>query len=198
MTELSAPAFTQNDIDIALRLGEALIAIARAAQPAPVPYAALLKQARALHPRDAVLGRAVPLGLGAKLQLLATFCQQHGYPNLAALAVDPVTGVPGPHAGAPVDPGALAATDWSSAQAELAAASQAWRAAVPARLKPRAERPADVTWYAWYSSHREACKGVTPEGKAEIINLVMAGLDPASALRRTLAAQASYGTPPAT
>lgn len=193
MSSPPAALFTQNDIDIALRIGEALIAIASTAHAAPVAYAALLKQARALHPRDAVLGRAVAIGLGPRLQRVAAFCLQHGYPNLAALAVDPVTNLPGPHADGPADLGALAATDWSQAQAQLVAASQAWRAAVPARLKPRGERPADVTWYAWYTSHRAECKDVTPEGKLEIINLVMAGLDPASALRRALDAQAAYG-----
>jgi hypothetical protein len=197
MTASAAPAilFTLNDIEVALRLAEALIAHAGTA--APLAYPALLAQARALHPRDAVLGRAVPTGIGPKLQLVAGFCAAHGYPNLAALAVAPGTGQPGPHAGNAVDPAAIAAADWSHALAQLADASRAWRAAVPARLKPRAERPADVAWYAWYRTHREACARVTAEGKHEIINLIMAGLDPEAALHRVLAAQSVYGTPPA-
>lgn len=197
MTASAAPAipYTLNDIDVAVRLAEALIAHARTATP--LAYPTLLAQARALYPRDAVLGRAVPLGLGPKLQLVAGFCAAHGYPNLAALAVAPGTGQPGPHGALPADPAAIAAVDWSRALAQLAAASQAWRAAVPARLKPRAERPADVAWYAWFRTHREACAHVTDEGKHEIINLVMAGLDPEAALQRVLAAQPVYGVPAA-
>jgi hypothetical protein len=64
---------------------------------------------------------------------------------------------------------------------------------VPARIKPRAERPADVTWYAWFNSHRTECVHVTPAGKQEIINLLMAGFDPETALQRVLAAQPTYG-----
>lgn len=194
MMAAAAPAvqFTLNDIDVGVRLAEALLAHVKAA-PAPIDYAALLAHARANHPRDAALGRAVPLGIGPKLLLVALFCRQHGYPNLAALAVDSVTGTPGPHAEAAADPAAFAATDWSLAPAQLAADAKGWRAAVPARLKPRAERPADVAWYAWFRSHRAACAQVTAEGKHEIINLVMAGLDPETALQRVLAAQAVYG-----
>jgi len=199
MTAGTAPPmqFTFTDIDVAVRLAEALVAHVATPAPAPLDYAALLAQARARHPRDAVLGRATAVGIGPKLLLVALFCQQHEYPNLAALAVHPDTGQPGPHAAGAVAPGTLAGVDWSGAGAQLAAAAKAWRAAVPARIKPRAERPADVAWYAWFCSHRADCAHVTAEGKKEIINLVMAGLDPETALRRVLAAQVAYGAPAA-
>lgn len=199
MTASAAPAipFTLNDIDVGARLVEALLAHAATKPAATIGYAALLGQARALHPRDAALGRAVVVGIGPKLTLVALFCRQHGYPNLAALAVDPDKGLEGPHADGPADTAALAATDWSAAPARLAADIKTWRASVPARLKPRAERPADVAWYAWFRTHRAECVLVTNAGKQEIINLVMAGLDPETALRRVLAAQAIYGEAPA-
>jgi hypothetical protein len=187
MTASTAPViqFTHNDIDIAVRLVDALIAHASVAPATRLSYGALLAQARAMHPRDAALGRAVPLGMGPKLALVARFCRQHGYPDLAALAGA------GPHSDAAADPAACAGIDWAAAPAQLAVASEAWRAAVPARLKPRGERPADVAWYAWFRTHRADCAQVSAEGKVEIINLVMAGLDPASALQRVLAAQAA-------
>lgn len=188
-----AVMWTFNDIDVGARLVEALVAHGQAAPVVPVGYAALLAQARAMYPRDAVLGRAVPVGIGPKLVLVAAFCQLHGYPNLAALAVDDVTGAPGPHATEPVNAHAVGQADWSAAVAQLAGDVKTWRAAVPARIKPRAERPADVAWYAWFRTHRAECAGVTAEGKIEIINLVMAGLDPEAALRRVLAAQVDYG-----
>jgi hypothetical protein len=64
---------------------------------------------------------------------------------------------------------------------------------VPARFKPRKERPADVAWYAYFCSHRAACAKVGADDKKEIINLMMAGLDPETALARVLAAQAEFG-----
>jgi hypothetical protein len=128
----------------------------------------------------------VPVGIGMKLAFVESFCKAKGYPNLAWLAVD----------GATMDPEwetereAVAAQDWTGVDAELAAYAQAARAAVPKRFKPRKERPADVAWYAFYCSHREACARVSAEDKKEIINLLMAGLDPDTALRRVLAAKA--------
>lgn len=189
MTAPASPAllFTLNDVEIAMRLVEGLVAHVKAAPAVPIGYDALLARARALHPRDVALARAVPLGIGPKLVLVARFCRQHGYPNLAALAVRSDTGGHALQAG---EASAFALADWSLAPMQLAADAQAWRAAVPARLKPRAERPADVAWYAWFRSHRADCAHLTAPGKHEIINLVMAGLDPEAALRRVLAAQA--------
>ena len=68
------------------------------------------------------------------------------------------------------------------------------RARVPARFKPRKERPADVAWYAYFCSHRSACEKLNAEDKQEIINQMMAGLDPETALGRVLAAKQEFGS----
>lgn len=197
MTGLVLPAvqFTFNDIEVGARVVEALVQQATTTQGAPIAYADLLTLARGLHPRDAVLGRAVAVGIGAKLQFAAAFCAAHDYPNLACLAVNPATMRPGPgyQGDWEAERRAVAAGDWSDAAARLEAYATTIRATVPARLKPRKERPADVAWYAYFCSHRDACKGLTQEDKNEIINLVMAGLDPENALRRVRAAQAEFG-----
>lgn len=175
-TATPAP-WTATDIDVGVRLAGALIKHAAAAG-APIAPDDLLALARVAHPRDAQLARAVALGIAPKLRFVSAFCQQHGYPDLAAL----VTGA------------GLASFDWQNAAPgmaiQLAAFAKAAHAAVPARFKPRAERPADVAWYAYFRSHRAACEAISPEGKKEIINLMMAGLDPDTALARVLAAQA--------
>lgn len=191
---LPAVQFTFNDIEVGARVVEALVRQATTEQGAPLAFADLLTLARGLHPRDAVLGRAVPVGIGAKLQFAAAFCAAHDYPNLACLAVDPATMRPGPgHQGDwEADRRAVATADWSDVPAQLDAYATKVRATVPARLKPRKERPADVAWYAWFCSHREACKWINQEDKQEIINLVMAGLDPENALRRVQAAKAGF------
>ena len=51
-------------------------------------------------------------------------------------------------------------------------------------------RPADVSWYAYFCSHRKDCEWIGQEDKQEIINLIMAGLDPETALGRVKAARA--------
>lgn len=172
---------------------------ARAQQGAPIAWADLLTLTRLLHPKDAAVDRAVPVGLGMKLRFVEDFCRANGFPNLACLAVNPATMRPrkGCEGDWEADRRAVAAFDWPGAgvEARLAAFAAEVRAAVPARFKPRKERPADVSWYAWYSAHREACKEVTGEDKNEIINLMMSGLDPENALRRVLAAKAESAGP---
>ncbi len=174
-TATPAP-WTASDIDVGVRLAGALVKHAAAAGT-PITAADLLALARTAHPRDAQLARAVVLGIAPKLRFVSAFCGQHGYPDLAGL----------------VDGDGLVSFDWHSAApavtTQLAAFAKAAHAAVPARFKPRAERPADVAWYAYFRSHRAACEAISSEGKKEIINLMMAGLDPDTALARVLAAQ---------
>ena len=183
--------FTVNDIDVGVRVFEALAHHAKPSRGAPIVYKDLLTLARSLHPKDAVLGRAVPLGIGMKLAFVDAFCAAHAYPRLSCLAVNPTTMRPGSaYSGNwDADRHAVATFDWSSAAARLPAFADAQRAAVPARLKPRKERPADVSWYAYFCSHRKDCEWIAQEDKQEIINLIMAGLDPETALKRARAAR---------
>lgn len=177
--------WTATDIDVGARLLAALMQHAGAHPDVAIAIAGadLLALARKAHPRDAALGRALPLGLAPKLQFITAFCAQYGYPDLATLVLPRV---PEP---------AVAGHDWAGSAApasvQLAAFAKAAHAAVPARFKARAEKPADIAWYAYFRSHRAACEAVSGEGKKEIINLIMAGLDPDTALARVLAAQAT-------
>lgn len=167
------------DIDVGARL-VTILAEHAATHGTVISVPDLLALARKAHPRDGLLARSVPLGIVPKLQFVTAFCAQYGYPDLVRL----VTGTP------PVDD---AVPNWSinadAIPASLAAFAAAAHAAVPKRFKPRAERPADVAWYAFFRSHRPACAAVSASGKQEIINLIMAGLDPEAALVRVLSAQ---------
>jgi len=186
--------FTLNDIEIGLRVSEALAHHAHAMRGAPITYTDLLTLARNLHTKDSALGRAVPVGIGAKLLFVSGFCAAHGYPDLACLAVNRTTMRPSPAYQGTWDTerSAVADVDWRAAQPALDAYAIAARAAVPARLKPRKERPADVAWYAYFCSHRSACEKITQQDKQEIINQIMAGLDPDTALQRVMAAKADF------
>ena len=180
-----------NDIEVGMRVYEALARHARTGQGAPIGYKDLLTLARSLHPKDAVLGRAVPIGIGMKLRFVDAFCAAHAYPRLSCLAVgqETIQPVKAEQGDRDAERRAAAAFDWSGADAQLPAFADAQRAAVPARLKPRKERPADVSWYAYFCSHRKECEWIGQEDKQEIINLIMAGLDPETALKRVRAAR---------
>lgn len=190
--------FTFNDIEVGVRLFEALARQASSVHGMPITYGDLLTLARSLHPKDEVLGRAVPVGIGPKLQFVEAFCAQHGYPDLSCLAVNRETLRPRPgyQGDLEADRRAVAAVDWGAAGAQLKNYVETMRARVPARFKPRKERPADVAWYAYFCSHRAACDKLTSEDKQEIINQLMAGLDPETALGRVLAAKQDFGSAP--
>lgn len=192
---------TLNDIEIGARLAEALAHHVEKHGAEPIAYAELLELGRFLDPKDAAMDRAEVLGIAMKLRFVADFCKENGYPNLAALAVHPATMRPGAgYAGDwEAERAAIAAFDWPPLGSKLADYVRAARADVPVRFKPRKERPAEVSWYAYFCAHREACKDITSSDKKEVVNLVMAGLDPETALRRFLAAKAAYARdlPPA-
>lgn len=186
---------TLNDIDVGCRVAQALIHQVTSTQATPIIHKDLLRLARQLHPKDLVLDRAVPVGIGAKLQFVTVFCAAHDYPNLSCLAISPTSmRPPAIYQGDwDADRRAVADFDWSTIDAQLATYASQARALVPARLKPRKERPADVSWYAYFCSHRKQCEWIRQEDKQEIINLVMAGLDPETASKRVQAAKAEFG-----
>ena len=192
MTDAFDPTtqITLNDIAIGARLVEALLHHVKKNGAAPIGYAELLELGRFLDPKDAEMGRAEVLGMAMKLRFVSEFCMANGYPDLASLAAHPPPGADGDR---DAERRAVAAFDWTAAPAQLAAYVKAAKARVPARLKPRKERPAEVSWYAYFSAHREACKNITSSDKKEVVNLMMAGLDPETALRRFLAAKAEFG-----
>jgi hypothetical protein len=198
--ETNAPVrpFTLNDIEVGSRLYEALVHHARATQGAPIIYGDLLALARSLHPDDEVLRRAVPVGIGMKLLFVEAFCKANGYPNLACLAVNRATQRPGPgYTGDwEADKRAVAAFDWSTADARLAAYASATRAAIPAPPVRRTEREARDTLFAHFRLHRTDYSTVTLTDKEEIVNLLREGLDEDSALRQVLDAKSEFGEEP--
>ncbi|MCC2962699.1 hypothetical protein LK540_19905 [Massilia sp. IC2-278] len=182
--------YTLNDIHVGTRLYTALVAHARSTGGAPVYYSDILAQAKALAPDDAELQRAVPIGIGMKLLFVENFCSANGYPNLACLAVSRGTGRPseGYKGDWEADRRAVAAFDWSTAQAKLDAyVYDAKLVAAPKRRRSLQDAK-DLRW-AHYSANRAAYAGLSEEEKEEILNLLIEGFDPELALRRVIAAR---------
>ena len=65
--------FAFNDIEVGARLVEALTRQAASLRGMPITYGDLHTLARSLHPKDDVLGRAVQVGIGPKLQFVEAF-----------------------------------------------------------------------------------------------------------------------------
>lgn len=197
MTDLSnlTRSFTSNDIDVGSRLYEALVLHASQHHGAPVFYGDLLALARSLHPEDAVLARAVPVGIGPKLLFVEAFCVANGYPNLACLAVNRSRGVPGGgYTGDwEADRRAVANFPWSTVDARLAAYAIETRAAVPVPPTRRTEKEARDLLFQHFRADRSAYAGITPLEKEEIVNLLMEGRDPDASLQQVLAAKGEFG-----
>jgi len=189
MSDSSKPSiqWTITDIDVGARLVEALVQHVTANGPVPISYADVLERGRIMYPHDGVLGRAVPVGIRPKLGFVSAFCAAGGFPDLSSLVVKEASGTE-----SVAERSSISGADWSAALAQLDAYAAQARAALPRNLKPRKERPAEVAWYAYFCSHREACAKVASEDKKEIVNMLMSGLDPDTALRRFLAAKAEF------
>jgi len=190
MSNSSKPSvqLTATDIDVGVRLVEALVRHVEADGPVAIGFADLLERGRLMYPHDATLARAVPVGIRPKLQFVEGYCNAHAFPALARLVVKDAAG-----AELAIERQAFARADWSAVLAGLEAYAEQARAALPRNLKPRKERPAEVAWYAYFCSHREACAKLSSADKHEIVNMLMAGLDPDTALKRFQAAQAEFG-----
>lgn len=183
--------FTLNDIHVGTRLYTALVTHAHATQGAPVSYSDILQQARELDLEDAELQRAVPIGIGMKLLFVQHFCDLHGYPNLACLAVSKGRGRPseGYKGDWEADKRAVAQFDWSTAQARLDAyVVEARRAVTP--KKRRTGDEALKLRYEHYTNNRQAYGTLNEDEKQEILTLLMAGVDADPAFQRVVAARA--------
>lgn len=169
--------FTINDIHVGSKLYEVLVQHAKASPGAPVRYGDLLKGCRELYPDDAVVKRAVPIGIGMKLLFVQSFCDKHDYPNLACLAVN--------QSGKPGDayPGnwesdmlAVANFDWSNVPAQLAVyvAEATVCASPPCKVS---EDDARNAVYRNYKLDENRYKSFEQDDREEMINLLMDGVD---------------------
>lgn len=177
--------FTLNDIHVGTRLYTALVAHAHATGGAPVFYSDILQKAKALDPDDDKLQRAVPIGIGMKLLFVEAFCVSHGYPNLACLAVNRATGMPGDRYKGDweAEKRAVAAFDWSTAQAKLDAYVRHAKLVATPRKRRSHDDALEQRW-KHYSANRQAYAGFTEEDRDEVLNLLIEGFEPDEAHRR--------------
>lgn len=149
---------TLNDIEVGSQLYPALVKHVKETKGAPIFCGDLLALARSLRPADAMLERAVPVGIGKKLLFVEAFCMANSYPNLACLAVNRVRLTPGPgYTGDwAADKHAVAAFDWSTADARLATYASATRAALSQKFAPRKKDAARELWFVYFRAYRGA------------------------------------------
>lgn len=187
--------FTINDIHVGSKLYEVLVQHAKAHPRTPIRYGDLLRECRDLHPDDAVVKRAVPIGIGMKLLFVQSFCDKHGYPNLACLAVNQ-TGKPGDaYAGNwELDMLAVADFDWSNVPAQLAIyIAEATLRAAPARRCKVSENDARKAAWENFKLDRSRYASFDENDREEMVNLLMECVEVEEAYRTVMNAKDELG-----
>lgn len=172
--------FTLNDINVGSKLYEVLVAHVVRVGGQPVYYSDLLQAARDAFPHDQEVQRAVPIGIGMKLLFVEAFCAVNGYPNLACLAVNRSSGMPGRgYTGNwEQDKEDIAVSDWSKARPALDAFVVATTKAATPRQRVDLDAAAQLV-YAHFNEHRNSLykgKNLPEHQKTEMTNRVMSGL----------------------
>lgn len=188
--------FTINDIHVGSRLYEALVQHAAASPGQAIRYGDLLAACRRAHPADAIVQRAVPIGIGMKLLFVQAFCDKHGYPNLACLAVNasgrPGESYPGNWEQDMLD---VAAFDWSQAPANLAiyVAEATVKATPPVRCRLREPEVREAI-FEDYKADRGRYASFDHDDREEMVNLMMECVPLAQAYQAVMDAKAEQGT----
>jgi len=167
--------FTINDIHVGSRLYEVLVQHAVASPGTAIRYGELLAACRIRFPDDAIVQRAVPIGIGMKLLFVQAFCDKHGYPNLACLAVN--------HSGKPgaaypgnwkLDMLAVAAFDWSQAPANLAVyVAEATIRATPVAVCRAKEADVRQVLFDDFRADRSRYASFNHDDREEMVNLLL-------------------------
>lgn len=189
--------FTINDIHVGARLYEALVKHAANHPGKPIRYGALLAACRDAHPGDAIMLRAVPIGIGMKLLFVMAFCERHGYPNLACLAVNE-SGKPGPayKGNWKQDMLDVAAFDWSQAPANLAiyVAEATVLATPPVKCKAKEPEVREAIFQD-FRANRGRYASFVHDDREEMVNLMMECVPLAQAYQAVMDARAEQGGP---
>jgi hypothetical protein len=193
--KLATRPFTINDIHVGSKLYEVLVQHAKAYPGTPIRYGDLLRECRRLYPDDAVVKRAVPIGIGMKLLFVQSFCDKHGYPNLACLAVNQ-SGKPG--AAYPgnweLDMLAVANFDWSNAPAQLAIyVAEATVRAAPARKCKVSEDDARQAVWEDFKLDKSRYASFDESDREEMVNLLMECVEVEEAYRTVMDAKEELG-----
>lgn len=191
----ATPAFTLNAIHVGSRLYEILVQHAATKPGTAIRYGDLLAAARKRFSEDAIVQRAVPIGIGMKLLFVQAFCDKHGYPNLACLAVnqsgEPGRSYPGNWK---LDMLAVANFDWSQAPANLAIyiAEATVRATPPGKCKVT-EGDARTDLYKDFKLDEKRYATFDNSDREEMVNLLMECMPLADAYQAVMDAKDELG-----
>lgn len=153
------------------------ILIDRAPSGRMLTYGDLVAAAKAAHPDNEFVQRAIAVSAGRRLEAVRVFTSRRGYPDITSLVVNASTGEVGSAFG--TDPVArraeIAAFDWSSVDDQFGDFITHLRAEAP--VKRRKVKPKEAIRLIWefYDAHRATLPSSLAIDRVRLQNMVTDG-----------------------
>jgi hypothetical protein len=179
---------TQTDVELALAFYSVLVEVARRREE-KLTYGRLVELAKSQFPTNEVVQRAIPIGVGRRLDFVRAFTEQRGLPDLSSLVVNKSTNECGVGFTRNFDPASVRAEvfafDWSGVAKEFTG--------VLATARKQAAKPKQVTaetaaklMYSYFTQHKAALPSSVKDHREKIIKLIMQGASPADAFEEAM------------
>ena len=165
-----------------------------------IQYADLVGAAKRSHPDDPVVGNAINVSIGKKLDPINWFCREHGLPNLTCLAVD-ASGKPGlgymRNNNWELEKAEVASHNWSECDLQFVSHLQTRREArrtsdaakLAARRRKGNEQQARDALFAWWKPLKDVYPDITYEQRERMVDLIRHHLTVEEAVTTVLTSQ---------
>lgn len=189
MPDTTPTAPTPTDLDLALAYFAVLVEVARSQRT--ITYGELVERAKTAFPANETVQKAIPVGVGRRLDFVREFTRQRNIPDLTSLVISKSTGECGVGFTRNHDPllarASVFAHDWQSESTDFTGAIALARQ----RSKPRkriTEDAATKLMFAYYTANRSSLPPTVRQLRQQIIDRLMEGEDVAEAFAQALAA----------
>lgn len=189
---------TETDLAIASAIYPVLIDCARQSPPKTLAYGALLERARSRFPNIEAVQKAIPIGMGRKLDVVRMFLDERELPNLTSLVVNAATGEVGTAFGDNAERvrAEVASFDWSTVSEEFDLHIAGLRTKMETRPRPKLTREeAKALMFEYFRANSRSLPKIIGEHRETIIELISGGMAPDEAFEAALArARAAVGS----
>ena len=179
---------TETDVELALAFYSVLVEVARRREE-KVTYGQLVDLAKSRFPTNETVQRAIPVGVGRRLDFVRAFTERRGLPDLSSLVVNKSTNECGVGFTKNFDPAKVRAEvftfDWREVASEFTG--------VLAAARRQAAKPKQVTvetaaklMYSYYTENKATLPPSVKNHRERIIKRIVQGGSPAEAFEEAL------------